>query len=76
MQDRNIILSHTFEYRIPPPPKPSQPSNAETITMDLTSRYLGLVVVPGEYITRIEVEEFASKCNRAHKLLCQICHDC
>jgi hypothetical protein len=32
--------------------------------MDLTSRYLGLVVVPGEYITRIEVEEFASKCNR------------
>lgn len=29
--------------------------------MDLTSRYLGLVVVPGEFITRIEVEEFASQ---------------
>jgi N-alpha-acetyltransferase 38, NatC auxiliary subunit len=29
--------------------------------LDMTSRYLGLVVVPGEYITKIEVEEFASQ---------------
>lgn len=27
----------------------------------MTSRYLGLVVVPGEYITKIEVEEFVSQ---------------
>jgi hypothetical protein len=27
----------------------------------MTSRYLGLVVVPGEYIVKIEVEEFASQ---------------
>jgi N-alpha-acetyltransferase 38, NatC auxiliary subunit len=27
----------------------------------MTSRYLGLVVVPGEYIAKIEVEEFASQ---------------
>jgi hypothetical protein len=27
----------------------------------MTSRYMGLVVVPGEYITKIEVEEFASQ---------------
>jgi len=27
----------------------------------MTSRYLGLVVVPGEFITKIEVEEFASQ---------------
>jgi hypothetical protein len=27
----------------------------------MTSRYLGLVVVPGEYISKIEVEEFASQ---------------
>jgi hypothetical protein len=27
----------------------------------MTSRYLGLVVVPGEHITRIEVEEFESQ---------------
>jgi hypothetical protein len=27
----------------------------------MTSRYLGLVVVPGEYIRKIEVEDFASQ---------------
>jgi N-alpha-acetyltransferase 38, NatC auxiliary subunit len=27
----------------------------------MTSRYMGLVVVPGEYIERIEVEEFESQ---------------
>jgi hypothetical protein len=27
----------------------------------MTSRYLGLVVVPGHVITRIEVEEFVSQ---------------
>lgn len=27
----------------------------------MVSRYLGLVVVPGEYIVRIQVEEFASQ---------------
>lgn len=31
------------------------------MTLDMTSRYLGLVVVPGEYVTKIEVEEFASQ---------------
>jgi len=58
-QDLNIILSHTFEYRIPPPPKPS--CSAEAIKLDMTSRYLGLVVVPGEYVSKIEVEEFVSQ---------------
>jgi len=33
--------------------------------MDMTSRYLGLVVVPGEYITKIEIEEFASQAKSA-----------
>jgi hypothetical protein len=59
-QDRNTILAHTFEYRIPPPPKDLDESK-EPVTLDMTSRYLGLVVVPGEYITKIEVEEFASQ---------------
>lgn len=27
----------------------------------MTARYLGLVVVPGKYIVRIEAEEFASQ---------------
>ena len=31
------------------------------MTLDMTSRYLGLVVVPGEYVTKIDVEEFASQ---------------
>jgi len=64
MQDRNIILSQTFEYRLPPAPKPSPTTSAkepETVELDMESRYLGLVVVPGQYITRIEVEEFASQ---------------
>jgi hypothetical protein len=71
-QDRNIILSQTFEYRLPPPPKFPKPTstspsttlsdkNNETTTLDLSSRYMGLVVVPGEYISRIEVEEFESQ---------------
>ncbi|KAI9807864.1 MAG: hypothetical protein M1825_005170 [Sarcosagium campestre] len=29
----------------------------ETVWVDMTSRFLGLVVVPGRYITKIEVEE-------------------
>jgi hypothetical protein len=59
LQDRNIILSQTFEYRLPPPPK--HIAGEEKVTMDMTSRYMGLVVVPGEYIERIEVEEFESQ---------------
>jgi hypothetical protein len=59
-QDRNIILSQTFEYRLPAPPKPIA-GGEEKVTMDMTSRYMGLVVVPGEYIERIEVEEFESQ---------------
>jgi hypothetical protein len=71
-QDRNIILSHTFEYRPPAPPSASklrelaakqeeEGEGAGTVTLDMTSRYMGLVVVPGEYIVRIEVEEFVSQ---------------
>ena len=62
-QDLNIILSQTYEYRLPPPPKPtsSSTSSSTPVTLDMTSRYVGLVVVPGQYITRIEVEEFESQ---------------
>ncbi|KAF8862976.1 hypothetical protein BDZ45DRAFT_738655 [Acephala macrosclerotiorum] len=62
--DQNIILSQTFEYRLPPPPKLPQEG---AVTQDLTSRYLGLIVVPGEYITKIEVEEFESQLTPAQK---------
>ena len=58
-QDRNIILAQTFEYRLPPPPKTI--SGEKSVVLDMTSRYLGLVVVPGEYVSKIEVEEFESQ---------------
>lgn len=68
LQDRNIILGHTYEYRLPSPPSPQSPSIStstspptDKIVLDLTSRYLGLVVVPGNHIAKIEVEEFASQ---------------
>lgn len=32
-----------------------------TVKVDMTSRFVGLIVVPGEHICKIEVEEFASQ---------------
>ena len=61
--ERNIILSMTHEYR--------QPSQADVrlaaerhqraglegnVKVDMKKRFVGLVVVPGKYITKIEVE--------------------
>jgi N-alpha-acetyltransferase 38, NatC auxiliary subunit len=34
---------------------------SEKVALDMTSRYLGLIVVPGEHIVKIEVEEFVSQ---------------
>ncbi|KAA8569816.1 hypothetical protein EYC84_002159 [Monilinia fructicola] len=86
--DLNIILSETYEYRIPPfapqfPPPPSSTNTSTTPTsppstldtaadlppsptptkplIDIAPRWLGLVVVPGEHIVRIELEEFESQ---------------
>ncbi|KAL2200024.1 hypothetical protein P885DRAFT_58212 [Corynascus similis CBS 632.67] len=70
--ESNIVLQHTYEYRHP---TAQQVANAASATaqgggdqesetklkVDMTSRYLGLVVIPGKYITRIEVEEFLSQ---------------
>ncbi|GME28524.1 Lsm domain-containing protein [Neofusicoccum parvum] len=59
-QDRNVILSLTHEYR---PPSPAairaaiRASGDPTVQLPLSSRYVGLVVVPGRYITKIECEE-------------------
>ena len=61
--ERNIILSMTHEYR--------QPSAADVklaaerhekagldgnVKVDMRKRFVGLVVVPGKYITKIECE--------------------
>ncbi|ROW07972.1 hypothetical protein VMCG_03527 [Cytospora schulzeri] len=63
--DRNIVLAHTYEYRQPSAQQLSKAaqkagSDAKSIKMDMTHRYLGLVVVPGEHIVRIEKEDFAT----------------
>ncbi|KAI2783716.1 hypothetical protein F4815DRAFT_457679 [Daldinia loculata] len=63
----NIVLSLTYEYREPSQQKlaeakaASSVSSADKVALDMTSRYLGLVVVPGEHIVKMEVEEFSSQ---------------
>jgi hypothetical protein len=33
----------------------------EPAKLEMTARYLGLVVIPGQYVAKIEAEEFASQ---------------
>ncbi|KAK0640480.1 hypothetical protein DIS24_g9284 [Lasiodiplodia hormozganensis] len=59
-KDRNIILALTHEYR--PPSEAAiraaiASSGDPSVQLPLSSRYVGLVVVPGRYVTRIECEE-------------------
>ncbi|KAM3544790.1 N-alpha-acetyltransferase 38-B, NatC auxiliary subunit [Beauveria bassiana] len=67
--ESNIVLAHTYEYR---PPSEELRTRAMTqaaggnVTLDMTSRYLGLVVVPGHRITKMEVERFASQMEQRH----------
>ncbi|KAF2808612.1 uncharacterized protein BDZ99DRAFT_464460 [Mytilinidion resinicola] len=59
-KDRNIILALTYEYRQPSEAtirKTVESSGNPSAQVPLMSRYVGLVVVPGQYITRIEYEE-------------------
>ncbi|KAG5975522.1 hypothetical protein E4U58_000719 [Claviceps cyperi] len=74
--DQNIVLSDTFEYRhrlsAPSEKAPETPSDAalsaETPSAsaddgsgDMSSRYLGMVVIPGQHVVKMELEEFASQ---------------
>ncbi|KLJ12118.1 hypothetical protein EMPG_12763 [Blastomyces silverae] len=67
--DRNIILSTTHEYRYPSISpdietepgdltRGNDPAATGIVKADMTSRYIGLVVVPGQYITKIELDEY------------------
>lgn len=48
-RERNIVLSNTFEYRQPP-------GKSEPVAMaHMLKRFVGLVVVPGEHITKVEL---------------------
>ncbi|OAA65995.1 lsm domain containing protein [Niveomyces insectorum RCEF 264] len=64
--DYNIVLAHATEYRQPSARKRAQEARqAETgatkVVLNMTPRYLGLIVVPGQHIVKIELEEFASQ---------------
>lgn len=60
-QESNIILAKTYEYRMPTAKAKeaieSEQANQGVHKADMTSRFLGLVVVPGQHITKLEVEE-------------------
>ncbi|QYS97128.1 Sm domain-containing protein [Trichoderma simmonsii] len=62
--DRNIVLGNTHEYRQPSEEERSaaaaNASGSSTI-LDMTSRYLGLIVVPGHHIVKMEAEQFLSQ---------------
>ena len=59
------MLAYTYEYRQPSSKKVSEVAAAkasdELVKLDMTSRYLGLVVIPGHHIVKMQVELFASQ---------------
>jgi len=62
--ENNVILSNAYEYRLPSDKahKAAQEQAATGIgaaKANMTSRFLGLIVVPGKQIVKLEVEERA-----------------
>lgn len=60
-RERNIILALTHEYRQPSHKaidQAAQESEGKAkVKVDMQKRFVGLIVVPGQYIEKIEVEE-------------------
>lgn len=61
MQECNIILALTQEYR--PPAEEvvkaaAEKAGSSSLQMPFSHRFVGLVVVPGKHITKIEMEEY------------------
>lgn len=60
--ENNVILATSHEYRMPTE-KAQKRAEAELAAgrgngrADMTSRFVGLIVIPGKEITKIEVEE-------------------
>ncbi|KAJ5103279.1 Ribonucleoprotein LSM domain eukaryotic/archaea-type [Penicillium argentinense] len=66
--ERNLILANSFEYRRPTTTaveaaaKQSESCNSlshapkTTVKVNMTSRLIGLIVIPGRHITKIELE--------------------
>ncbi|PHH67025.1 hypothetical protein CDD81_4420 [Ophiocordyceps australis] len=62
--DMNVVLANTYEYRQPSIRslrRQMAETGASSVKADMTSRYLGLVVVPGQHVVRLELEQFASQ---------------
>ena len=54
-----MILSCAYEYRYPTviaveAGAKAKPKDATGMNLDMTRRFMGLIVVPGKYITKIE----------------------
>ncbi|KAL5115607.1 hypothetical protein ACEQ8H_006494 [Pleosporales sp. CAS-2024a] len=63
-KDRNVILALAYEYRAPSAhvirkamQHAGHASASASASVPWTNRYVGLVVVPGHHITKIEFEE-------------------
>lgn len=59
-RERNLILAVTHEYRAVEGGRPQQQQHRTDTDMpppEMRKRFVGLVVVPGQYITKIEVED-------------------
>ncbi|KAJ5912875.1 hypothetical protein N7504_001758 [Penicillium tannophilum] len=63
--ERNIILANSLEYRLPTPSaiqaaadswEKNSGAPSATIKVNMTHRLIGLIVVPGRHITKIELE--------------------
>ena len=62
--ERNIILAYTQEYRQPSRTDAKRAltdqgasDNGTKVNLEMRKRFVGLVVVPGQYIEKIEVED-------------------
>lgn len=60
--ESNVILSNAFEYRMPTEVAVKAAvdklqTTGQTSRADMTSRFVGLIVIPGKQISQMEVEE-------------------
>lgn len=66
--ERNLILANSLEYRFPTPSAVeaaakdnealdnTPQSSKATVKVNMSSRLIGLIVIPGRHITKIELE--------------------
>ncbi|KAJ9660781.1 hypothetical protein H2198_002320 [Neophaeococcomyces mojaviensis] len=60
--ESNVILANSFEYRMPSKAAEEKAKQEAKVTgrparADMTSRFVGLIVVPGKQIVKMELEE-------------------